>query len=1114
MTDFIITPDPLEITLQVISPEILHNVGLTTPILKAVGPDEAAFEACEFLIKIHPEIYKEERLSFEMSPAAVRRYRLFLRSIDAVMCEFRVLLQNLITLLDPFETPYPILPRLAPMVGVDFNFDVPEEFARREIANAIFLWKRKGTRDNITDWIGFITGFRSFIREFYKEVIRTSVYGQAYAETPSTITNRGGTTYATLPHLDEHHRTSTWAGNNFRRPFFNFRFQPDTNYGTHGFTQTRGDAPDNGATLPGFLFRNHVGVYIDVPDDEIERTWFGQPFLNLIIDKLERILDIICLFGVIKHLFWRLITDENADLCEEITFTVAPRFAEGWNDVLTLGGSFQQIETISCNGVEEECISCIGDTFALDIDGDLCNTEFDSTGTLINESEGRLATFVLCTSDPNRVTSDAFADSDGGPWLTWHYTRYWSEWIGDTLETWIPIVGGFLASSISIPPELSVGEIFINPIIGTGTGQGKELPTDISQFVIDTCETGRFEDNILDFVEEWDSAFQDNIEFLDDWDVPPLFADVTEHEDDWELPEFIDNTELTDDWEITEVFDETTEFADIWDFFEVFDDNQEFFDNWEEQIPLTIPGPGAWYEGDDGPTGNSPVSLWVEKFNTPVGLDAVQSTVAFQPDVDNVDPNFNNFGSVFFDGFNDFMTVADDPTFNTDQFTIFTVFQWSNVQALDTIISKTTNATLSDGWGLVATGDSDSLGNTLRFFVDGYTSNFVETQIPDDTPVILCARYDQVELELVINGTVVGTFPYGGGVTNSAFDLFFAAHRNPSTGSGASGFFQGDIAEIIWYGRDLLDSEKVILLSYLAAKYNIEVDFTQLEISEPWEFEQTYDETPEVTEPFNFDVTYAQFPELFEPFNFDIVYIETPEVDNEPWDELGLPEIPVLEAFEDWDPDLPDSPVLEAFEDWDSVPITDPGDLEYTEGWEQQEVTDPGDLEYTEDWEQQEITDPGDLEYTEDWEQQEITDPGDLEYTEDWEQQEITDPGDLEYTEDWESPAIEDPGTLQYTEDWEANVISDPGTLEYEEGWEGNAIIIDESWDFPPDGTPTEELFETWEMPADGAQTEELFEEWEMPGAGSPTEELFEDWEFPSIGGEFPDMWLESGDLG
>ena len=53
MTDFIVTPDTLDISLQVPAPEALLNVGINAPVLKAIGPDEAAFEECEFLIKIH-----------------------------------------------------------------------------------------------------------------------------------------------------------------------------------------------------------------------------------------------------------------------------------------------------------------------------------------------------------------------------------------------------------------------------------------------------------------------------------------------------------------------------------------------------------------------------------------------------------------------------------------------------------------------------------------------------------------------------------------------------------------------------------------------------------------------------------------------------------------------------------------------------------------------------------------------------------------------------------------------------------------------------------------------------------------------------------------------------
>ena len=836
-----------------------------------------------------------------MQPSDARRYKLFLRSIDAVLCEFRVLLRDLFLLIQPFEAPYPILPFLSPIVGVDFNYDVPEEFARREIANAIFLWKRKGTRDNLRDWISFITGFRSSIREYQHEVLRTNVYNQAYAVDPSTIKNQGGPNYGTLPHLTQTHTTNTWAGNGTILPFFNFSQAPNTNYGTHGFTQTPGEKrgffvidrhrdgwhpddflPQEGTVeqieffedcglLPGFLFKNHVGVFLDVPDDEIERTWFGQPFLNLIIDKLIRILDLICLFGVVKHLTWRLVTTEDSIFCQSQTFQVVARHAEGWDDTEVLPATVTVTTPISCTNVLEDCIACLGEVYGLDVQGDVC-------------VEGRLATFVLCTNDITRVTNDAVQDSNGGPWLTWHQAKWWSEYIEDTLETWSPVVGGLLVSSVSLPIEITPGEQFIGPLIGSGLGQGLESIESIPQSIIDACENGRFEDNILNFIEEWDSGFTDTPILVDSWDIPDIFNDVFIFADTWELPNFIDVPIHFDDWEITQSFVETLEFADIWDDFTVFVDTPEIIDDWEDTVPLTITGPGMWLDGNNGPTGNSPITFWFDRYNDPGTNDAEQQTATFRPDHTTSDPAYNNFGTVTFDGINDYMSVSEDVSLNNNSLTVYAVVDWNIPTLNQTIISKSTDETFSDGWGLIHVG-----GNNLRFYVDDINTNFVDVFIPDNTPTIVCARYDQTKLELVVNGQTEVAL-YGAGILNSAKDLILGGHN---TTSSVAGFFGGTIAEVVFYNRALNSTEKLAVLFYLRDKYGITVDTETIEIDETWPFLATYTDTLELGDPFDFDViyssslelgegfegiTYTSIPELTETFDFGTTYSDSSEL--------------------------------------------------------------------------------------------------------------------------------------------------------------------------------------------------------------------------------------------
>jgi phage tail-like protein len=850
-TNIIITPDPVELEIGVVSPEV-RSLSQPGQALKAVSIADAE-GVCEFLIKIHPEIYVEERLLQEYHPGDRTRYTLFLRAIDAVFCEFRNMFGSLHTWLDPYEAPYAVLPFLTPIVGIEFNFDLPEEQARREIANAIFLWKRKGTRDNILDWISFITGFRTKIREFYKEVIRTNVWGQAYFELDKdNIVERAGDNYATLPHLDEHHATNTWNGNSTIRPFY-VPGVPDTNYGVHGYTQIAG-----GSTLPGYLFRNHIGLYVDVPDENLEFTWYGSPYYEIIVNKIERILDLIILYGVEAHLFWRIITEEDAGLCEQLEFTAVPRVVEGWDDVVVAPDIVDISFMVNCNAVEEEGLTCIGETGCLDIDDVFCGN-------------GRLANVLICTNDPDRVTNADGNSPEGGPWFTWHNIRYWPEWVGDTLLTYVggqppPQYGGdgsgTLLSQVNTPPELTAGEKFISPYIGTGTGQGREFECGMSDWVIDTCLEGGFDDLIIE--EDWTSPFTD-IEILTD---------------DWEATEaFVDTEIIADTWDYTETFNDTLIVDDNWDYIDTFIDTLVIHDDWEDATPLAIPGLTVWFTGGNVITSSPDVNTWIDRSNS--GNDAEQTDPAVRPEFIPTDPQFNDFPVVRFDAANgEHLVVTNNPSLNTDEFTVFVVGKWTAPATDTAFVSKVVDETWAAGWAL--TGNKTT-PNQLRFHVDDYVTNFVETALSNNTPAIMEGKYDQVNVSLAVNGANIGLTSYGAGVANSAGSLHVGAYNQPGLPPyNINGELSGDIAEIVYFNRALTPSESLDMFQYLSVKYGIGLSSVEtLEHTEEWEYPVSL--TP-----------VEKHEELWEPAGGE-----------------------TLEHFETWEPPTL-TPTLEHFEEWES----------------------------------------------------------------------------------------------------------------------------------------------------------------------------------------------------
>ena len=189
-------PSSTELTRSIVNIRHLEpEVYVRRDILKRQTKEQ--IENFPFLTDIHPNIYK----SSEAGALQVAnredflRYESLLNAATGVVLEFKSFIGNLVDTLDPDKAEYDLLPYLAPIVGIDFNYDIPEDRARAEIANAVYLWRQKGTNENIVQWIQFVTGFKARIREYYREVLTTNVYRD--------VDERG---------LGGHHVTNTWAG--------------------------------------------------------------------------------------------------------------------------------------------------------------------------------------------------------------------------------------------------------------------------------------------------------------------------------------------------------------------------------------------------------------------------------------------------------------------------------------------------------------------------------------------------------------------------------------------------------------------------------------------------------------------------------------------------------------------------------------------------------------------------------------------------------------------------------------------------------------------------------------------------------------------------------------
>lgn len=236
----------------------------------------------EYLWEILPALYKVAGKTHMHTEDDVERLRKFLKSVDAKMSELRYLIDFMIEWLDPWVCPYSILPYLAPIVGVDFNYDIPEDYARREIAAAIYLWQHKGTIESIKNVTRLFLDTSCTVREYAWDVMRSNVYGQAYSD-------------LTLPQEMQYHCTNTWDGSE------QVPSKDGECFGSH-----------NGS----HLYRNHIGVYIEISEKLINNLWYGTPYFDYLIRKFYKILNRVMFYGVEPHVIWTMFFQDSYDIVQ------------------------------------------------------------------------------------------------------------------------------------------------------------------------------------------------------------------------------------------------------------------------------------------------------------------------------------------------------------------------------------------------------------------------------------------------------------------------------------------------------------------------------------------------------------------------------------------------------------------------------------------------------------------------------------------------------------------------------------------------------------------------------------------------------------------------------
>jgi len=118
--------------------------------------------------------------------------------------------------------------------------------------------------------------------------------------------------------------------------------------------------------------------------------------------------------------------------------------------------------------------------------------------------------------------------------------------------------------------------------------------------------------------------------------------------------------------------------------------------------------------------------------------------------------------------------------------------------------------------------DSNAKPRILLFYNNDSTneSTIGTTSISADTWVNICATYDNVNLNIYINGVLDGTTSLSGGAINDSGATGDFAIGTRKTSTGGDDFFNGEIANVQVYNRGLSSTE--VLHNYNALKGRFE----------------------------------------------------------------------------------------------------------------------------------------------------------------------------------------------------------------------------------------------------------------------------------------------------
>ncbi|MBS1983202.1 MAG: hypothetical protein JST16_03440 [Bdellovibrionales bacterium] len=226
--------------------------------------------------------------------------------------------------------------------------------------------------------------------------------------------------------------------------------------------------------------------------------------------------------------------------------------------------------------------------------------------------------------------------------------------------------------------------------------------------------------------------------------------------------------------------------------------------------PPTIAGLQSWLKADAlyAATNGSAVASWtdVSWHNN----DAVQATALNKPKFKT--GAVNGKPALVFDGINSFMTITDAASLRSTVVSVFAVIKNMSPVAYSPVITKTTDASWTDGWGLA---DLAGDGATFGFFVNNYTTHKSAGSVGTGSYVYLSATYDKSNVRFFKSGVAQTVSAYSTNISSPMADVYIG---KTNTGSV---FLDAEIAEILIYDTGLSSANRGLVEGYLTTKYGL-----------------------------------------------------------------------------------------------------------------------------------------------------------------------------------------------------------------------------------------------------------------------------------------------------